>query len=114
MSAPPVSAGLRTLIVRRARNCCEYCLIPDDVLFVPHEPDHIIAEQHGGQTVSENLALACWRCNRYKGTNLASIDPQSGAREFLFDPRRDRWADHFGLEVARIVGISAKGRATAT
>jgi hypothetical protein len=108
-----IPASLRNLVQKRAAGCCEYCRVPNDVSFAPHEPDHVIAEQHGGQTVLENLALACWRCNRYKGTNLASIDPQTGTPEFLFNPRRDTWHDHFQLDGARIVGTSASGRATA-
>jgi hypothetical protein len=80
---------------------------------VPHEPDHIVAEQHGGKTSRENLAFACYHCNRYKGTNLASIDPESGQPAFLFQPRRDKWSDHFRIEGARIVPVTATGRATA-
>jgi 5-methylcytosine-specific restriction endonuclease McrA len=74
-----VGAALRRAVIQRADSCCEYCGMPDDVLRLPHEPDHIIPTQHGGQTVLENLAYTCFRCNRFKGPNLASIDPQSGA-----------------------------------
>ena len=96
---------------QRARSCCEYCLIPEALVSL-HEPDHIIAVQHRGATSLENLALACWRCNRYKGTNLASVDPKTGQREFLFDPRNAVWAEHFNSEGGKIVGISAVGRVT--
>jgi hypothetical protein len=64
---------------------------------VPHEVDHIIAVKHSGETASDNLALCCAVCNKYKGTDVASIDPQSGEIERLFHPRRDRWGDHFDL-----------------
>jgi 5-methylcytosine-specific restriction endonuclease McrA len=108
-----IPAALRAVVAQRAQGLCEYCLIPADVVFAPHEPDHIIAEQHGGQTTEENLAFACWRCNRYKGTNIASIDPETGNREFLFHPRRDHWSDHFKVQDARIDGATPVGRATA-
>jgi 5-methylcytosine-specific restriction endonuclease McrA len=65
--------ALRLAIRQRAQDRCEYCLVPEPEFFFSHEPDHIIAAQHGGRTVVENLALACVRCNRRKGTNLSSV-----------------------------------------
>ena len=35
-------------------------------------------------------------CNRYKGTDIASID-RSGHTVRFFDPRRDAWEEHFQL-----------------
>ena len=49
-------------------------MLPAAVAFFPHEVDHVVAEKHGGTTVETNLAFTCWRCNRHKGTDLASID----------------------------------------
>jgi hypothetical protein len=112
VSGQHIPATLRALVAARARDCCEYCLIPEQAAFAPHEPDHIIAEQHGGPSSADNLAFACWRCNRYKGTNIASLDPETGKREFLFNPRLHRWSDHFKLEGATIAGVSGIGRAT--
>jgi hypothetical protein len=31
----------------------------------------------------------------------------------LFDPRRDRWSEHFKFDGSRIVGLTAVGRTTA-
>jgi len=59
-----------------------------------------------------NLALACLWCNLHKGTNIASIDPDSGDLVRLFDPRRQRWTDHFRLYGARILGTTPIGRVT--
>jgi hypothetical protein len=112
MSAQWIPAGLRAEVRHRARGRCEYCVVHEDDVGAPHEPDHIIAEQHGGQTTAENLAYACYHCNRYKGANLASVDPESGQPVFLFQPRRDTWADHFRIEGAIIVGLTAVGRTT--
>ena len=108
-----VGKVLRSQVRERAAACCEYCGMPDDAILIPHEPDHIIAVQHGGVTSFENLAYTCHQCNRYKGPNLASIDPQDGTRVFLFNPRSDRWQDHFAWEGARIVALTPVGRATA-
>ena len=77
-----------------------------------HEPDHIIAIQHRGPTSAENLALACFDCNRHKGPNLSSVDPETGRIVELFHPRADYWKEHFRLDGPRIVGLTAKGRAT--
>lgn len=51
-------------------------------------------------------------CNRRKGTDLASIDPDTGRIERLFHPRQDRWEAHFRLEDGRIVPLTPEGRAT--
>jgi 5-methylcytosine-specific restriction endonuclease McrA len=53
-------------------------LIPDVATFAPHEIDHIIAKKHGGRTEAENLALSCTLCNKYKGSDPASVDPETG------------------------------------
>jgi hypothetical protein len=77
-----------------------------------HTIDHIIAEKHGGSTSADNLALACTVCYARKGSDLASIDERTGANEPLFNPRRDRWTDHFRLG-GRIEPLSAIARVTA-
>jgi hypothetical protein len=113
MSTTHIPAALRRLVEERAAFRCEYCLLPTTVAFLrPHEADHIVAEKHGGATEAENLALACWRCNRHKGTDLASFDPKIGDLTRLFNPRTQLWCTHFRLEGAKLVGITAEGRTT--
>ena len=107
-----VPAPLLAAVRQRAQGRCEYCLIHEEDFLFAHEPDHIIATQHGGNTVEENLALACADCNRRKGPNLSSVDPDSNEVVRLFHPRRDRWAEHFALDGPRIVGLTPAGRAT--
>jgi hypothetical protein len=46
-------------------------------MYYPHEADHVIAEKHGGATSLENLAWACFYCNRFKSSDLASVGPTS-------------------------------------
>ena len=111
MSKAYVSAALRRLVCDRADFACEYCLMPEISVLVPHEIDHIIAEKHGGQTNENNLALACTICNKYKGSDLASIDPMNGEIVRLYNPRRDRWREHFKLEKGEIIPLSAIGPA---
>jgi hypothetical protein len=87
-------------------------LMPERVALVEHEIDHIIAAKHGGATRSENLALCCAVCNKHKGTDLASIDTETGEIQRLFDPRRDLWHEHFELRGAEIVARTGVGRVT--
>ena len=97
---------------KRAADHCEYCLIPKTALPLPFQIDHIVAEKQGGQTAESNLALACPHCDRFKGPNIAGLDPESGEPIRLFHPRRDIWSEHFEFEGARIVGRTPIGRAT--
>jgi hypothetical protein len=75
-------------------------------------PDHIIARKHRGETVEENLAWACYLCNRLKGSDIASVDVETGRIVRLFHPRKDRWETHFRLDGPRIVGLTSVGRVT--
>jgi 5-methylcytosine-specific restriction endonuclease McrA len=47
------------------------------ILFGAIQIDHIIARQHGSRTELDNLALACVHCNRFKGPNVAGLDPDT-------------------------------------
>jgi 5-methylcytosine-specific restriction endonuclease McrA len=71
----PTRSGDRTLTIvsDRASHACEYCLMPEIAVFVSHEIDRAIAQKHGEQRDDNNLALTCTICNKYKGSNLASI-----------------------------------------
>jgi len=46
--ATELSAALRQQVAQRAVHRCEYCLMPESMALHRHEPDHIIARQHGG------------------------------------------------------------------
>ena len=113
MTSNPISASLRQLVIERAQGRCEYCLIHQDVSIYSHEVDHIIALKHSGQTIAENLALSCLPCNRHKGSDFATIDPNTGEIVPLFNPRRQVWDEHFTLNNGRIEGITLIGQATA-
>jgi hypothetical protein len=88
--------------------------IPEEVDFARYEIDHIIAEQHGGQTVLENLTYAYFDGNKHTGPNIASVDPHTGMRTWLFTPRTDQCDDPCRLNAdGTIMGRTAAGRATA-
>jgi hypothetical protein len=62
--------------------------------------------------VASNLALACLADNNHKGPNLGGIDPRTGKRTWLFNPRRHKWARHFRWRGPLLVGRTPVGRAT--
>jgi 5-methylcytosine-specific restriction endonuclease McrA len=108
-----ISKQLRQLVTERASRLCEYCLFPQDVGLFTFEMEHIISEKHGGATIAENLALACSYCNRAKGTDLGSIDPETSKLVPFFNPRTEKWSEHFELNREIIVPLTSVGRVTA-
>lgn len=107
-----MEAALAQLVWRRAKGCCEYCKLPQAADDRPFEIDHIRSRKHRGPTVAGNLALSCFRCNSCKGSDISSIDDNTGELTPLFNPRRHRWSAHFRWEGARLVGRTAIGRVT--
>lgn len=107
-----IPRSLRMLVRQRAHRCSEYCLIHEEDCIYPHEPDHIIACKHGGETSATNLAHSCALCNSLKGSDIASIDLETGRIVPLFHPRADRWREHFRLAKGLIVPLTPTGRAT--
>lgn len=113
MSVTYVNAELRRLVATRAEGLCEYCLIAEEDTFYGCEVDHIISEKHGGPTQEDNLCYACVFCNQAKGSDVGSISWESGEFVRFFNPRTDRWADHFVLVGSQVEGVTAVGAVTA-
>jgi hypothetical protein len=107
-----VPAPMVRKIRARAHSLCEYCKISDSFTASEFAIDHIVARQHGGAGLFENLAWSCAHCNGLKGSHLASIDPETGSRSYLFNPRIDGWHKHFSMLNGTIIARTAKGRAT--
>jgi hypothetical protein len=107
-----VPARLRRLVIRRAGNRCEYCLLSQTGQEATFHVDHILAEANGGLTAEQNLAFACVSCSLRKEARQSGVDPETGKRVSLFHPRRDDWEKHFPWHGVEVVGITAKGRAT--
>ena len=106
-----ISAELRQTIADRANHLCEYCLIAEADSFYGCQVDHIISLKHGGSSDVDNLAFACALCNRAKGSDVGSI-AKSGDFIRFFNPRTDRWLDHFRLKGARIHPLTPIGEVT--
>src|SRR5918912_1494726 len=97
-----------------ARNRCGYCLSPQHLVMARLEIAHIIPLAKGGTDDESNLWLACPICNGHKSDKTEATDPDTGKRVPLFNPRTERWSDHFmwtddGLQ---IIGKTPGGRAT--
>lgn len=107
-----IPTELRQMVRERAGGRCEYCLYPREAAFLAFEVEHIVAEKHGGVTVEDNLAFACPYCNRFKGTDLGSLDPETGQLTPFFNPRTQKWLEHFRLDGAWIVPLTPEGRVT--
>lgn len=91
---------------------CEYRLTHEDDSAFSHEVDQRCQAATGGRTTAGNLAYACMVCNRFKGTNIGSVD-SAGSVVRLYRPRSDRWQEHFRLRGAVIAPLSEAAIATA-
>jgi len=97
-----------------ARNRCGYCLSPQHLVMARLEIEHIIPLSKGGSNDEANLWLACPLCNRYKSDKTVTADPETGQDAPLFNPRTQRWSEHFrwSQDGLRIIGRTPTGRAT--
>src|SRR5580693_7911138 len=102
--------ALEGQVWRRAKRCCEYCLMPQKYDESSFEIDHIIAKKHNGKTVAGNLALSCYFCNSGKGQNIAGFDRKTRKLTPIFNPRRHSWARHFRWNGPYLLGRTAIGR----
>ena len=107
-----IAAEVRRLVIQRATGRCEYCGLSQEGQEATFHIDHVVPVVAGGQTVAENLALACVSCSLRKAARQIVIDPQSVEETAIYNPRRERWSDHFRWEGVRVIGQTATGRAT--
>jgi HNH endonuclease len=114
MSPGKVSDELRERVREQAEDRCGYCRCAQRYVFGPLEIDHIIPTARSGTDDEDNLWLACWMCNRYKGAQTSGFDPHTGRRTKLFNPRQQSWTRHFtwSRDGTIIVGRTATGRVT--
>ena len=109
-----IAPWMQRLVRRRALQLCEYCHTSEQWQYIRFTIDHVIPLSQGGSDDAENLALACFHCNRHKAGRMTAVDLDSGETVLLFNPRQQSWADHFAWspDGLRVVGISPEGRAT--
>ena len=107
-----ISSEIRQVVANRANQVCEYCLIADADAYFRFQIEHIISRKHGGSSELENLALACVFCNRYKGSDIASLKPETDELVRFYNPRTMRWSEHFRLNGVLIEPLTDIGEAT--
>jgi hypothetical protein len=107
-----VPTALRRLVMQRATGRCEYCGLSQAGQEATFHVDHIVPQWAGGETVSDNVALAGVSCSLRKAARQRAIDPHSGHEVPLYHPRHDTWPEHFHWEGVFVRGITPIGRAT--
>ncbi|MGI8883818.1 MAG: HNH endonuclease [Pyrinomonadaceae bacterium] len=107
-----ISSEIRQMVASRANFVCEYCLIAESDAYFKFQVEHIISRKHGGTSELENLALACVFCNRYKGSDIATLSFETGGLIRFYNPRVNRWREHFRLNGVKIESITEIGEAT--
>ena len=107
-----IPASLRRLVIQRADNRCEYCGISQIGQVATFHIDHIIPVVARGETIAENLALACVSCSLRKGARQNLEDLETGKVVSIFNPRQQAWKEHFAWNDVQVVGLTATGRAT--
>ncbi len=107
-----ISQNQRNRIAERAGRRCEYCLLHENVSAKHHEPDHIVPRKHSGSDNDDNLAWACFHCNRHKASEVGAFDIETSQLVPLFNPRRQVWAEHLALDGGEIIPLKAIGRVT--
>ena len=110
MSSSYRSATYR-LVHERARFCCEYCRTDMNNIGQAMHIDHI---DPAGSDELDNLCLSCPSCNLSKTTVTIAADPETQRPVSLFNPRIQRWEDHFSWidSGIRLAGLTPEGRAT--
>lgn len=107
-----IPASLRRLVIQRAENRCEYCGISQIGQVATFHIDHIVPVVAGGETIAENLALACVSCSLRKGARQNVEDSETGEVVSIFNPRQQAWKEHFDWNGVQVIGLTATGRAT--
>lgn len=102
----------RKRVRAQAGNRCGYCRSPQHLVLGMLEIEHITCKATGRSDDEDNLWLACRLCNSYKGTQADGLDPETRLRVPLFNPRLQKWSDHFSWsdDGTRVLGRTPCGR----
>ena len=106
-----IATDIQDEVRRRADFLCEYCHTSERWQYVRFTFDHIDPD---GDSSTENLALACFHCNRRKSNKTDGVDPKTETIVSFFNPRVHTWSDHFewSEDGLLILGKNSIGRAT--
>ena len=108
-----VADSLRRQVYERAQGICEYCQTQQLIVINMHI-DHIVPRSAGGKSELDNLCLSCISCNGAKHRFQMGVDPASQLEVPLFNPRAQRWIEHFTWngDGTLVLGLTEIGRAT--
>ena len=90
-----IPKSLYEAVRQRAQFQCEYCHYPEILSSAPLSIDHIQPLSLGGSNNLDNLALACRRCNERCYNFTTGIDPETEMEVLIFNPRQQKWSEHF-------------------
>src|ERR671924_945759 len=99
---PRLSAAVRRQITERDTQRCAYCRSPM-IVGIPMVIEHIIPLVRGGSSTPDNLCLACYRCNEFKGSRTEAADPIDGKFIYSFTH-----ACNVGLSISRGVSMATR------
>ncbi|NJM06834.1 HNH endonuclease [Candidatus Gracilibacteria bacterium] len=114
MSRTRISVELRQRVMENGRFRCGYCLTSQYIIGPLLEIDHYIPEAQDGSSTEDNLCVACPMCNSHKADRISATDPDTATVQPLFNPKNDRWNEHFTwIEDGTVMqGLTPIGRAT--
>lgn len=109
-----ISNATRQTVRERAAYLCEYCHSPERLSANRFTVDHVVPRSLKGSDDISNLALACRRCNERRYNFVAGVDPETQEIAPIFNPRRQKWAEHFVWIKSGVIiqGVTPTGRAT--
>jgi len=114
MSRTRISAELRQRVMENGRFRCGYCLTSQHIIGPLLEIDHYVPEAQDGPSTEDNLCVACPMCNSHKADRISATDPETATVQPLYNPKNDRWSEHFTwIEDGTVMqGSTPIGRAT--
>lgn len=90
-----IKKNVRDKVIIIAKGYCEYCKSRDDFATGFFEFDHIRPIAEGGSNEFINIARSCGICNGYKSNKLEGFDSISQNIHPLYNPRTQKWNEHF-------------------
>ncbi len=111
-----VPGVVRQRVTGAAQHRCGYCLTAQQISGAQMHIEHLIPVAHGGTSDESNLWLSCAWCNRYKAAKTQATDPNTQLEVPLYNPRTQRWREHFhwsedGMYIIGLTptGVAARG-----
>lgn len=109
-----IPLNIRIEVAKRANWNCEYCRSQERFAPQHFTIDHIIPVSKEGNNEFDNLAYACQGCNGSKFDKIAALDSLTKETVPLFNPRIQKWEEHFAWNdlFTNIIGTTQTGRST--